>query len=372
MPDVVVTAEELKHRTILRTDLVADRAAFLDTRIPGSDQKINYPLIGPGVSENEQQVVPVSEPHGFNLGAAELSAGVLNNLHLHFTAEVFSCFAGEWQFRWGVNGDEGEAVVRDGDVISIPTWMFRGFTSLTDGAFLYTALGGDESGGLIWAPSVIEKAAQYGRHLTVDGRLVDTEPGEIPTGVELVRPLTGQQLEAIRHPSAEEMRARLIRPDEREWCNQPFLDSQLPGGGAELSLAIGYGLTEDREQRPRLSDPHGFSLAWLRAEPAAGMLTHRVGSAQVLIVKRGRLRVTLNTDHPVSTEIGPFDTISIPVDAWRSFESVGSEALEAVVITQGDGRNRIDWHDDVRSAAREKGVALDANGYLAPAELIST
>ena len=45
--------------------------------------------------------------------------------------------------------------------------------------------------------------------------------------------------------------------------------------------------------------------------------------------------------------------------------------MEAVVITQGDGRNRIDWHGDVRSAARDKGVALDANGYLAPAELVA-
>ena len=56
------------YRTILRKDLRADHAAFLDTKIPGSQAKINYPLIGPGVSENADQVVPITTPHGFNLG----------------------------------------------------------------------------------------------------------------------------------------------------------------------------------------------------------------------------------------------------------------------------------------------------------------
>ena len=179
--DVVVTAEELTYRTILRKDLKEDRAAFLDTKIPGSEAKINYPLIGPGVSENADQVIPVTEPHGFNLGGAVMPAGVINNLHLHFTAEVFMCFAGEWQFRWGVDGADGEAIVSEGDVISIPTWIFRGFTSLTDDAWLYTALGRDDSGGLIWAPSVIEAAAKTGRHLSAAGTIIETEPGETPT-----------------------------------------------------------------------------------------------------------------------------------------------------------------------------------------------
>ena len=52
MNDLQVTMEQLAARTIYRKDLVADRAAFLDTKIPGSERKINYPLIGPGVSEN--------------------------------------------------------------------------------------------------------------------------------------------------------------------------------------------------------------------------------------------------------------------------------------------------------------------------------
>ncbi len=369
--EVVVTPEELTYRTILRRDLREDRAAFLDTKIPGSEAKINYPLIGPGVSENAQQVIPVTEPHGFNLGGAVMPAGVVNNLHLHFTAEVFVCFAGEWQFRWGVDGADGEAVVSDGDVISIPTWIFRGFTSKTDDAWLFTALGRDESGGLIWAPSVIEKAAQHGMHLSAENKIIETAPGETPRGVELIKPLNADQLATLRKFSVEEMRQRLAKPADLIWHAEPFLDSGLAGGGAQLALVVGYGITEDRFQRPRLADPHGLSLAWLRAEPGRGLNRHRIPQSQVLIVKTGRLRVTLNRENPVSTELGAYDTISIPPSSWRQFESIGDEPVQFVVLTEGDGRVYLEWDPTVVADALATDVALDPNGYVAPASLLN-
>jgi mannose-6-phosphate isomerase-like protein (cupin superfamily) len=368
--DVVVTAEELAYRTILRQDLKADHAAFLDTKIPGSQAKVNYPLIGPGVSENADQVVPITSPHGFNLGAAVMPAGTVNNLHLHFTAEVFMCFAGDWDFRWGVDGTDGQARVSAGDVISIPTWIFRGFTSRTDDAWLYTALGRDESGGLIWAPSVIEKAAQYGMHLSADNTIVETEPGEVPAGVDLVKPLTEEQLAALEQVSTEQMRQRLATPADLCWHGTAFLDSTLPGGGAELALVVGYGVTEDRLQRPRLSDPHGLSLAWLRARPGQGVGTHRIGQAQVLIVQSGRFEITCNSAEPVSVEIGPYDVLSVPQGAWRRIVCVGDEPAQLVLLTEGDGRVILEWAPDVVAAATAQGIALDANGYLAQADLI--
>jgi len=369
--DVVVTAAELEHRTILRRDLKADRAAFLDTKIPGSEAKINYPLIGPGVSENPDQAVPVTEPHGFNLGGAVMPAGVVNNLHLHFTAEVFVCFAGEWQFRWGVNGDDGEAVVADGDVISIPTWIFRGFTSKTDDAWLYTALGRDESGGLIWAPSVMARAAEVGTFLTADNTLLQGEPGAPPQGVALKAPLTSEQLATLRTVRTDEMRARLAQPGDLVWSTRPFLDSTLPGGGAEFAAVVGFGLTEDRLQVPRLADPHGLCLGWLRAAPGSGVHFHRIAEPEVLIVKTGRLRVTLNRQAPVMVDLGPYDTLSVPPGSWRRFESVGDEPALVVAITSGDGRVRIDWDAPVVEQALHDDVAIDPNGYLAPASLLN-
>lgn len=370
---VFVTAEELEARTLRRHQLVADKAAFIDTKIPGSEDKVNYPLIGPGVSENAEQTVPITAEHGFNLGAASMPAGVTNNLHLHFTAEVFVCLAGQWQFRWGVNGDDGEALVEPGDVISIPTWVFRGFTCVgTDEGFLFTALGRNESGGLIWAPSVLEKAARYGLHLTQDNKIVETAPGEFPSDVVLKKPLTDDQLSSLRVYSTEQVRARQAKPEDLTWSSEPFLDSRLSTGGAELALVVGYGLTQDREQSPRVSDPHGFNLAWLRAEPGHGMSRHRTEESEVLIVSEGTWRVTLNEDASAVVEIGPFDTLSIPKGAWRRLENVGDGPAQTVLLTSGEGRTSVEWAPEVIAAARHEDAVVDANGYVANRSMLAS
>ena len=65
-------------------------------------------------------------------------------------------FKGEWLFRWGEDGKDGEFVGRAGDVVSIPTWIFRGFTNIgADDSWIFTALGRDESGGVIWDPKIL-------------------------------------------------------------------------------------------------------------------------------------------------------------------------------------------------------------------------
>jgi quercetin dioxygenase-like cupin family protein len=371
--EVQVTAREAEERTIRHAELVPDEAAFIDTKLPGSERKLNYPLIGAGVSENEAQVTPVDVPHGFSLGAAVMPAGVTNSLHSHFTAEVFVCMAGEWQFRWGIDGADGEALVREGDVISIPTWMFRGFTSKSDDAWLYTALGRDDAGGLIWAPSVLEQAAEHGMYLRADNKILEVEPGQgAPEGVELVRPLSEEDLASLRRVSEPEMRERLATPEDLQWSERPFLDSTLPGGGAELALVVGYGLTEDRDQTPRVADPHGLTMAWLRAEPGRGMSLHRHDRAQAMIVKSGRWRVTFNRAEPVTVEIGRYDVLSLPPGAWRKLESVGDQTALAMFVTEGDGRVHLQWDETVRDNARAAGVTIDANGYVAPARLVAS
>ena len=84
--------------------------------------------------------------------------GVTNNLHLHFTAEVFINFGGTFRLRWGVDGKQGEYVSNDGDIISVPTWIFRGFTNEgPDDGILLTVLGQDVTGGIIWGPSVLTR-----------------------------------------------------------------------------------------------------------------------------------------------------------------------------------------------------------------------
>ena len=113
MTDVLTSTSvgrELERRTIRRTDWVSCNAAFIDCRTPGSDRKENYAFIGSGVSQNADQFVNLTELHGYNVGAAGMPNGVTNNLHLHFTAEVFINFGGTFRVRWGVDGKQGEYV----------------------------------------------------------------------------------------------------------------------------------------------------------------------------------------------------------------------------------------------------------------------
>lgn len=382
MSETVVSPDEIRRRTILRKDWVPCKAAFIDCRTPGSDRKDNYSFVGPGVSQSAEQYVNLREPHGFNLGAAGMPNGVTNNLHMHFTAEVFINFGGDYLLRWGADGKQGEYRSVDGDVISVPSWIFRGFTNVgEDDGILLTVLGQDDTGGIIWGPSVLEQAASHGLYLTADNRLVDTVAGDpVPDGVPLITPMPQEEIDRLDGFTVEEFRTRVTHAQDRVWTARPFLCSTLPGGGAELSLVIGYGMSEDRRATARLHEPHGFDLAWLCAVPGEGVLTHRHHESQVLTAKAGRWAVRINTgDAAEVVELGPQDSLSVPAGAWRSFtllDAAAGRSAEAgtgemLVVNSGDSRTRLTWAPDVVRAARKDGWGLDANGYRAPVAVMS-
>jgi len=176
------------------------------------------------------------------------------------------------------------------------------------------------------------------------------------------------------------MRRRVVTPADRRWSAAPFVSSGLPGGGARLALVVGYGMTEDRRAVPRLHEPHSFNLAWLRSKPGEGMLRHRHHKTQVVTVKSGRWRVTLN-DGPAaeSVELGQLDMLSVPPGSWRQFEllEAGDDAAaegtgELLVVNSGDGRVRLEWAPEVIESAFDAGWMLDPNGYLAPVAVMVT
>ena len=382
MTDVVVPSTEVTRRTIRRSDWVAENAAFIDCRTPGSDRKSNYAFIGPGVSQNAKQFINLSEPHGFNFGAAGMPNGVNNNLHLHFTAEVFINFGGTFRVRWGVDGQQGEYLSHDGDVISVPAWIFRGFTNEgADEGLLLTVLGQDVTGGIIWGPSVLQEAESYGLHLTTDNRLVDTVAGdELPADVGLIKPMKQRYIDELTTYTPEEMRGRVTQVSDRHYRAHSFLCTGLPGGSAELGPVIGYGMSEDRRAVPRLHEPHSFNLAWLRATPGEGMLRHRHHETQILMVKSGRWRVTLNAgDAEEAVVLEAQDMLSVLPGSWRRIELIeaGLDAAtegtgELLVINAGDGRIRLEWAPEVVEAAFDAGWLIDPNGYRAPVAVMVT
>jgi quercetin dioxygenase-like cupin family protein len=299
--------------------------------------------------------------------------GITNNLHIHFTAEVFLCFKGEWKFRWGPNGDDGEIVGKAGDIVSVPTWIFRGFTNVgPDDGWLFTALGGDDTGGIIWHPSIINGAARYGLYLSKDNILIDTGKGaRKPSDDELITPMPAEEIAKLRRYSVEEMRQRVVTAQERQWSGDALLDSCLESHRSQMAPVIGYGISQDRNHAPKITNPHGFSIEWLKLPPGQSVSSFRIREKQVLISYVGSITVTMNRPgDEVEMSLDAWDTASVPANVWRSIRNNADVDAEIVVITAGDGRKTPEWAPETMERVREAGRGVDKSGLIAPAHLM--
>ena len=223
-------------------ELTPCRTAFIDTHNPGTEGKENFTIIGGGVSENPNQHVHIKETPGFNIGGAGQPAGCTNSLHSHRTAEVFIIHTGSWRMFWGLEGDDGEVVLNPGDLISLPSHMFRGFENVTPISannengygFMFAVLGGDDSGGgVIWAPEVLKEACKHGLTLLESGELVDTGAGEeIPAGILPLTPASGAELNFYsRNTITDASKVVVTRPDE-----STYRETELIGRSSKAAI----------------------------------------------------------------------------------------------------------------------------------------
>ncbi len=366
-----VTLAEMARRVIEPEQFVADPRAFVDVRLPQSKGKQSYSFIGPGVSQNSEQVINLMEPHGFNVGAASLPAGAVNNPHLHFTAEVFICTRGSFRFTVGL-GERAESVdVGVGDVLSIPTWVFRSFenTGLDEG-WVFTVLGHDITGGIIWAPDVLTEAAETGLYLTVDGQLLDTVNGDSIEGVERMPLMSTDDVASLHQPSAADLRARLLQPGERNWSRGSLLSSSLPGHDVHTAPIIGNGFSQAPNPTVPIEGHHGFSLSWLSASPHHQTGLHRVMEDQVAYLIDGQWEIQFNDDTSSISRPEPGSVVSLPAGSWRNLRSVGDDEATLILATNGDARPTIDWSPSITQAAHDNNVSLDANRCVCPAHLV--
>jgi hypothetical protein len=369
---MILTPEELTRRHIRRAHYVSCDDAFIDVRLPGSTPKENYSIIGPGVTQNPGQVVNLREPHGFNIGAAGLLPGVTNNLHLHFTAEVFIACEGRFTLRWGVRGEEGEAVLDEGDVICMPPWMFRGFSSTgTRKGFLMTVLGGDDTGGILWSPEVMRRARETGLWLGRDNQMIDVPPGAPPPPeADLLPPLPEEDVRQLRRWTADALMARALKAGRREYL-AATLDTAVPGHGWQLAPFVGWGLTQHRDHRPVVAEPQGFSIEWLRVPSGQASAAFVLDEPAVLIHAHGPLAVDFNDGPAVlRTQLGAWDTLSLPAGCTRRFVNNGADDAEALLVVRGDAPKRPHFAPALVAQALERDCTLDAGGHLARHSLL--
>ncbi|MBC7432778.1 MAG: cupin domain-containing protein [Rubritepida sp.] len=306
----------LATRLIRHADLRPCRNAFVDSRSPGSAEKENFTLIGPGVSENPNQHVHIPEPHGFNIGGARQPPGCLNSQHSHETAEVFVVHTGQWRFLWGPHREDGQVDLGPGDTISIPTRMFRGFENIgAESGFLFAVLGGDDPGRVTWSPPVFELAREHGLVLLEGGRLVDTSLGDaVPDGARPQLPPTPAEMAALGSPANERLAQCVAR-----------FAALAPGGGltapgVEECTVISPRATADGFAPGPIAGwwPHGFVVRCLRLAPAATVAPHTRAEAEVIFIQSGTLEMVVDGE---ALAMQPGDTFTTPNGATRSFTS---------------------------------------------------
>ena len=311
----------IEARIVRYADLMPCRDAFIDTRSPGSDQKENFTIIGPGVAENPKQHVHISEPHGFNIGGARQPPRCLNSQHSHETVEVFYVHSGQWRFMSGEHGTDGEVFIGPGDLISLPTRMFRGFENVgEDAGFLWAVLGGDDAGHVLWAPYVFDMARDYGLVLLEDGTLIDTVRGEtVPAGAKVMPETTAQQVAALARADSQALAACVV---PAAMARPPVREGTVPGISERLLIGAAP-----------IDWPHGFTLSEATLAPGASLPAHRLTVPDVWFVQDGTVAVTIGED---TAECGPGDTITVPVGAVRALANSGAAAARVVQVRGGD------------------------------------
>ena len=376
-----MTNEELQQRAIPFASLRYSTEAFMDYRIPGCAPKQNYALIGSGVSQSPKQPVSLREKHGFQVGGVMMPAGVINPPHMHFTAEVFICTRGKWNFNWGFNPEHHTADLAPGDICTVPTWIYRGFVNVGDeDGFMFTALGGDDTGGILWAPQTLKAAQEQGVHLTEDYQIIDEHLGQQwdEKTMRRLEPMTQGEIDGLRKWTPEQMAQRVVRFANLNWSTKSLLDNGLPGCGAQLAPVIGHGMTEDRNHLAQVNNAHGFSVEWLKIPPGGSVSAHQVLSKQVLTCYQGSMQILVSNEPAalmdraqaatkiiVNGTTTAWDSYAMPENVWRSYRNTGSTEAVVLVMSPGDQRKRIIWHPQVVADSGAVGLAMDANGYVA-------
>ena len=305
-------------RIVRYGELVPCTTAFIDAHTPGSDRKENFTIIGGGVSESPGQHVHIKETPGFNIGAAGQPPYCRNSLHSHRTAEVFFVLHGRWRFFWGRFGTAGEVVLEEGDIINLPTGIFRGFENIgTDYGMIMAILGGDDAGGgVIWAPQVIEEATNHGLILGENGVLYDSKKGEkLPEGVGPMPKLNEEELAAFPETPVNEM----VRDYVARYQDMLALASSCPCN------VIGESAV--------LRDKPGFEVELLKRGSISSD-AYSTNVHEILMVMRGHWTIMTDSGREI---LAPGDTCAVKPGVSHSLEpSMTGEASMFRVMKTND------------------------------------
>ena len=288
-------------------ELIPSTLPFVEGRLEGHKERKNYSIVGPGVAEDSEQSVKISKAHGYNLGAVSANPKNGSGLHSHTTAEVFLIYSGKWRFYWGVDG-KNEIILGKGDIISMPTNMFRGFENAGDEeGLIFVVLGNDDPGIITWIPKVLISAKETGLALLDDNSLIDLKKNEIPTGKKLLEPINNDQLQKFDNYSLNEIEKFICRFD-----NQSKFQNDLDNG-IKLIQIIGNQFC-NQGYDPLIDQNTGFNLSILKSKN--GQIKDLIFTKPtIMFSQKGLWKIKIEND---VFEINSKDTFSLPLNTKLS------------------------------------------------------
>ena len=288
-------------------ELTPSTLPFVEGRLEGHRERKNYSIVGPGVAEDSEQSVKISKAHGYNLGAVSANPKNGSGLHSHTTAEVFLIYSGKWRFYWGVDG-KNEIILGKGDIISMPTNMFRGFENAGDEeGLIFVVLGNDDPGIITWIPKVLISAKETGLALLDDNSLIDLKKNEIPTGKKLLEPINNDQLQKFDNYSLNEIEKFICRFD-----NQSKFQNDLDNG-IKLIQIIGNQFC-NQSYNPLIDQDTGFNLSILKSKN--GQIKDLIFTKPtIMFSQKGLWKIKIEND---IFEINSKDTFSVPLNTKLS------------------------------------------------------
>ena len=286
------------------SDLVPSKLPFVEGKLEGHKNRKNYSIVGPGVAEDISQSIKISTPHSFNLGAVSAMPRNGSGLHSHTTAEVFIIFSGKWRFYWGNEGKD-ETILSAGDIISMPTNMFRGFENAGDQeGTMFVVLGGDDPGIITWLPSVLEKAKKTGMALLNDNTLIDLSKNNIPKNKTLLNPISSEEIKKFDNYNLNEIEKFIYKFPNIINCeiklNENFKITQILGNQFQ-----------SKNFSPIINQNTGFNLSILKSKK--GRINNlKFSKPTVMFSQIGSWQIQID-DFEIN--LNPKDTISIPINS---------------------------------------------------------
>jgi len=277
---------------------------FVEGRLEGHKERKNYSIVGPGVAEDSSQFVKIAMPHSFNLGAVSAMPKNGSGLHSHTTAEVFIIYSGKWKFYWGAEGKD-ETILNAGDIISMPTNMFRGFENAGDEeGLIFVVLGGDDPGIITWVPSVLEKAKKTGMALLNDNSLIDLSLNEIPKGKSILQPISNEEIKKFDNYKVDQLEKFICRNIENTKQVNKINDN------VNLIQILGRKF-QNNEYSPLINQNTGFNLSILKSKK--GQITDlKFEKPTIFFSRTGRWEIMIDDFQCI---LNPKDTVSIPINS---------------------------------------------------------